>query len=156
MLVDDYKFRPITFQGVTFPPTLMGVSVLEPILNIADEELGDWLWRLPICCGIAKSAPAERCVRCARRMVNLLLEQRQRVVDGIRERLVTHGFDPAATYRDWLLAFQRIAELSDATDEECVWSAPSHPRDRVKSANEAQQFLAGLEKWRAKTVSVES
>jgi len=52
MPLDDYEFRPITFQGVTFPATLMGISILEPVLGIEDEDLGDWLWRLPICSGL--------------------------------------------------------------------------------------------------------
>jgi hypothetical protein len=84
MALNDYDWRPITFQGVTFPTTLMAISVLEPILIIIDEELADWLWRLPICCGSKKSAPAERCARCAKKAVNLMLEQRQCILDGIR------------------------------------------------------------------------
>jgi len=36
-----YDWRPITFQGVTFPATLMGISVLDSVLRIADEELGN-------------------------------------------------------------------------------------------------------------------
>ena len=39
MPFDDYDFRPITFQGVTFPATLMGIDILEPMLDIQDEGL---------------------------------------------------------------------------------------------------------------------
>ena len=76
MPLDDYEFRPITFQGVTFPATLMGISVLEPALGIEDEDLGDWLWRLPLCCGFPKQAAAERCARCARKAADIMLEHR--------------------------------------------------------------------------------
>lgn len=146
MPLNDYDFRPITFQGVTFPATLMGIDILEPVLGIDDEDLGDWLWRLPICCGFPKRTPAERCARCARLAADLMLEQRQRVLGGIRDRLGSHGFDPETTYRDWLLALQRIAELSATTEGECVWSAPSHLRDTLKSGADVRRFIDTLTK----------
>jgi len=130
MPLDDYKFRPITFQGVAFPATVMGVSILIPVLDITDDDLGDWIWGLTICCGFPKHASAEGCARCARQAADLMLEQRQRVLDGISERLAPHGFDPETAYRDWLLALQCIAELSNATEGDCVWSAPTHPKDK--------------------------
>jgi hypothetical protein len=144
MAFNDYDWRPITFQGVVFPPTLMAISVLVPVLVIADEELADWLWRLPICCGITKKAPAERCARCASKTAEMLLAKRQIVLDGIRHRLTSHGFDAERTYREWILALQRIAELSSAASGECCWSAPFHPRDRLKSEVEAKSMVEAL------------
>jgi hypothetical protein len=149
MTLDDYAFRPITFQGVTFPATLMGISILEPVLGITDEDIADWLWRLPICCGVTKSAPADRCARCAQRAADLMLEQRQRVLDGIRDRLATHGFDSESTYRDWLLALQRIVELSTAASGDCFWSAPLHPNDKYKTAADAKRLMDALDRARA-------
>lgn len=146
MPLDDYEFRPITFQGVTFPATLMGISILEPVLDITDEDLGDWLWRFPICRGFPKGAAADRCARCARQAVDLMLEQRQEVLDGILDRLAPHGFDPETTYRDWVVGLQRIVELSAMTDGECVWSAPAHPRDRVRSKDDVLRFIDRLPK----------
>lgn len=146
MPLDDYEFRPITFQGVMFPATLMGISILEPVLGIADEDFGDWLWRLPMCCGFPKRTAAERCARCARQAADLMLEHRQQVLDGIRERLGPHGFEPEAAYSDWLLALQRITELSTATAGECVWSAPSHPRDTLKSEADVHRLIDTLSK----------
>src|SRR5205807_10468412 len=102
---------PITFQEETFPTTLMAISILEPVLDIADEDLADWLWRLPICCGVTKSAPAERCARCAQEAANLMLEQRQRVLRGIRDRLASHGFDTEATYREGSVAAPPLAAV---------------------------------------------
>ena len=144
MALDDFNWRQITFQGVTFPPTLMGISILVPVLAITDEELNEWLWRFPICCGLPKRAPAERCARCARLTADLMLEHRQRVLDGIYDRLAEHGFNPEETYRDWLLALQHIAELSAAANADCVWSAPFHPRDHLKSEGDVQSFVDTL------------
>ena len=144
MALDDYEFRPITFPGVTFPATLMGISILEPVLGIMDEDLGDWLWRLPICCGMTKRAPADRCARCARRAADLMLEHRRRVLDGIRDRLSSHGFDAENTYRDWLLALQRIVELSLAASDDCFWSALLHPSDRNLTSADAKRLLEAL------------
>jgi hypothetical protein len=146
MPLDNYHFRPITFQGTNFPPTLMAISILEAVLEIANNELGEWLWRFPICCGFPKTAPADQCARCAREAADLMLEQRQRVLDGIRDRLASHGFDPQITYSDWLLALQRIAELSKTAGDECSWSAPTHPRDALKSAGDFDRLLQGITK----------
>jgi hypothetical protein len=149
MSLNDQDWRPITFQGVTFPATLMGISILEPVLGIIDEELGEWLWRLPNCCGVTKRAPAEKCVRCALRAANLMLEHRQRVHDGIRNRLTPHGFDAETTYQDWIVALQRIVELSKAECGDCSWSAPSHPSDRYKTASDAERFMMALKRAKA-------
>jgi len=67
-------------------------------------------------------------------------------LDGIRERLAEHGFDPETAYRDWLLALQRIAELSAGVGEECVWQAPLHPKDPQKSEADVQRFVDSLTK----------
>ena len=91
MAPDPKIWKPITFQGVTFPPTLMASSILDPVLGIEDEGLAGWLLRLTACCRITKDAPAEKCARCAEQLLNLMLEQRLRVLDGIRERLASDG-----------------------------------------------------------------
>jgi hypothetical protein len=150
MALNEQDWRPITFQGVTFPATLMGISILEPVLRIADEEIGDWLWRLPICKGVTKSAPAERCARCAQRTIDLMLEQRQSVIDGIRDRLASHGFDVENTYRDWIVALQQIVELSKAANGDCSWSAPMHPNDKYKTSADVSSLLDALDRERSR------
>ena len=153
MALDEKEWRPITFQGVTFPATLMGVSILEPVLNITDRELADWLWRLPICRGVTKSCAAEICIRCAQKSIDLILEHRQEILDGIRDRLGPHGFDAETTFGDWILAFQQIRELSSNSDGECVWSAPTHPQD-LKPADWKRLMLA-LERERARLTNTD-
>lgn len=146
MPLDSYQYRPITFQGVELPATLMAISILEPVLDITDEELADWLWRLPICCGITKKSPAERCVRCAEKAVDLMLEQRQRILDGIRERFAADGFDPEAVYHDWITSLQKIIDLSKASSgEDCFWSAPSHPKDPFKTSADFTRLFNAIE-----------
>ncbi len=141
MPLDDYNWRPITFQGVTFPATFMAADALESILNMEDEDFGSWLLHLTICCGVTKSEPAERCARCAQKAVDLMLENRQRLLDGIRELLGSYGFEPESTYRDWIAAFQQIVELSGAADGDCSWSAPSHEGDDPSLAGKLLKFL---------------
>ena len=148
MSLDEQEWRPITFQGVTFPATLMGVSILEPVLHITDHEFIDWVWGLRVCCGRERRAPAEFCARLAQRSVDLMLEHRQRVLDGIRDRLSPHGFDADTTFSDWIAAFQRIQELSAHREVDCVWSAPSHPKDM--NAADWQRLDAALERTRKK------
>lgn len=148
MALDEREWRPIKFQGVTFPATLMGVSILEPVLGIKDREFIDWVWGLRVCCGRERSAPAEFCARLAQRSISLMLERRQQVLDGIRERLGPHGFDADATFRDWMMAFQRIQELSARGEGNCTWSAPRHPED-MKAAD-WQRLDAALVRARKK------
>jgi hypothetical protein len=143
MALDDKDFRPITFQGITFPAALMGVSILEPVLGIEDREFSDWVWGLSVCCGRERNAPAEFCARMAQRTVDLMLENRQQVLIGIRERLGPHGFEADTTFRDWILAFERIHSLSARVEGDCVWSAPTHPSD-MKPAD----FIAALDRAR--------
>lgn len=145
MPLNPKDWRPITFQGVVLPSTLMAASVLEPVLEIEDEEIGAWLWHLTICRGVTKSSPADICTRCAQRLLDLMLDQRQRVLDGIREHLSPLGFVAEETYHDWILAFQQIIMLSKAADGDCTWSAPSHPDDRFKSAADVERFLRILD-----------
>jgi hypothetical protein len=158
MKLNEQDWRPITFQGVTFPATLMGIDIL---MHLADEhfgeesELGEWLWRLPICRGVTKSAPAEKCARCAQQAIELMLEHRQRVIDGIRERLAPHGFDAESTYSDWILALQRIVETSTSTDGDCSWSAPLHKKDPIQNAQDAKRLLRNLERCRNKLLEEE-
>jgi hypothetical protein len=146
MALDLKNWRPITFQSVTFPATLMGSSVLHSIFGIKDQDLTEWLMRLTVCCGVTKSAPSERCARCAEQLLNLMLEHRQRVLDGIRDHLASYGFDAKETYRDWIMAFQQIIKLSTATDGDCSWSAPEHPDDLYKGSAGAEQFLKALDR----------
>src|SRR5678809_135103 len=152
MSLNDRHWRPITFQGETFPPSFMAISVLMS-LNLTDEELGEWLWRLPICCGVTKRAPADRCAQCAQRAVDLMLERRQEVLDEIRERLGPHGFDAETTYRDWIVALQRIVELSKVASGECEWSAPMHPDDPYKTKEDALRFMQALDRERARLMN---
>ena len=126
----------------------MGASILQPVLAITDRELIDWLWSLRICCGVQKSASADVCARCSQKLSDLMLEHRQRVLEGIKERLGPHGFDADETYRDWMMAFDQIIRLSVKSESECVWSAPSHPNDRYKGRAGRQQLMDALEKAR--------
>jgi hypothetical protein len=144
MSLDQKIWRPITFQSVTFPATLMAASILEPVLGIEDDELAGWLMRLTTCCGVTKSAPSETCARCAQQLLDLMLEQRQLVLQGIHDRLASHGFQVENTYRDWIMAFQSIVKLSAAVDGDCTWSAPLHPEDSLRSKADAERFLRNL------------
>lgn len=37
-LINDYEWRPITFQGEMFPPELMAITVVECLFEIEDEK----------------------------------------------------------------------------------------------------------------------
>ena len=150
MAFDDYEFRPITFQGVMFPATLMGISILEPVLGIRDREFIDWVWALRLCCGRERTAPAEFCSRMAQGTIDLMLEHRQKILDAIRERLGPHGFDADTTFRDWMEALQSIRALSAGIEGDCVWSSPSHPKD-MKPAD-WQRFASALDRARARLI----
>ena len=145
MELDEYDYRPITFEGVEFPATLMAVDLISfSKLCSTEDELGEWLWRLPICCGVTKSAPAEKCSRLAQKALDLISKNRKYVLGLIDERLVEFGFDPEQTYTDWVTSLIQIIDLSKNTEEECVWSAPSHPNDPYQTKDDFHSLLMGL------------
>jgi hypothetical protein len=150
--LDSNDWRSITFEGVTFPPTLMGISVLASILDLVlpveDDELCGWLHSVRVCCGITKRAPATLCHSCAIRARDLMLEHRAAVLAGITSNLGPHRFDADTTFRDWIAALQRISELAAAADGDCSWSAPLHPGDKYKTAADAERFLDALDRFR--------
>jgi len=152
MALNEQDFRPITFQGVTFPATLMGIDILMYLAGEhfgEDSELAEWLLRLCVCRGVTKGAPAERCARCAQQTIDLMLEHRQRVLDDIQKCLAPHGFEVETTYRDWILALQRIVEISAATEGDCSWSASLHKNDPWQNPHEdAKAFLRIVEGYR--------
>ncbi len=156
MPLKELNWRPITFQGVTFPVTLMGISILINTFNLEDDQdLGEWLWRLTVCCGVTKTAPAERCARCAQQTTDLMLEHRQRVLDDIQDCLAPHGLEAETIYRDWMMVLQRIAELSVAAGDNCLWSAPLHPDDPIQNASDARREMGYLIKSRPKPLKDE-
>jgi hypothetical protein len=57
-------------------------------------------------------------------------------------------FDADTTFRDWVMAFQHIGSLSADAEGDCVWSAPSHPKD-MKPAD-WKRLDSALERARAK------
>ena len=132
MNLDSYDWRPITFQGETFPPSFMGVSILVEILPVSDEVV-DWLWSLRICCGREQNASAATCARFSGIVGEQLLTHREQVIEGIQDRLGSHGFEAGSAYDDWVTCFGRIADLSAKSKGECVWSAPTHPNDPFAS-----------------------
>jgi hypothetical protein len=146
--LEGSDWRPITFEGVTFPPTLMGISVLASIFGSVaaeDEELGGWLHSLRMCCGVSRRAPAVVCHGCATRARALMLEHRAEVVAGITRQLGPHGWDADATFRAWLAAMERIAELAAIAEGDCTWSAPGHASDPLGTPEKQAKFLRSLE-----------
>lgn len=143
--LDPNIWRPVTFEGVTFPPTLMGISVLASIVSavvpIQDDELHFWLHGLRTCCGITKRAPAEVCLSCAKRAMDLMIEHRSAVLAGIEECLGPYHFEPNSTFSDWISALQRISELAAACEDECAWSAPGYASDPLGTPEKRQKFM---------------
>jgi hypothetical protein len=147
MAFNERDYRPITFEGVVLPPSVMGMTILMDLPG-ATEELLDWIWKFPHCKGITKSSAADICHRSASLARDLLLEQRQLVLKEIAERLGPHGFDAQTTFGEWVTAFQTIADISKKSSRMCQWSAPLHPDDRSKTREDAQRFLDALERNR--------
>jgi hypothetical protein len=146
MALDDKDWRPITFEGITFPPTVMGISILT-VIPSAQPEMCDWLWSLRICCGVTKSADADLCYRASSLALELIKKERQVVLAEIEKRLGPHGFDPNTTLDDWVAALQSVNDISQSADHPCEWSAPIHPSDPIQNAADARRFFRQLESW---------
>jgi hypothetical protein len=142
----DYHFRPITFEGVTFRSSVMGISVLEPIIPEMDDESAEWIWRFPICSGTTKSAPAALCHRSVTKIIDLMLEHREAVLAGIVERFSDAPFDVEGIYSEWVSALTTIQRITRDRFDDCSWSAPSHPKDAIQTSSDVTKMLAALDR----------
>ena len=123
-------WRPIIFEGEAFPPTLMGISVLGYLFPGEPDDLIDWHDSIRDC----RPTDLQQCRAFALRSYALMLEHRQAVLDGITERLTPHGFDVEITYRDWLTALSRIAELFAGRGGDCDISCTNYSQDYFEQA----------------------
>lgn len=139
--LDEYEWREITFEGETFPATSMGISIVEPAMDLPETDLGSWLWSLSICKGSTKSSSRDECMQHSGDALNIFLERRSELLAAISERPSPFGFSPEETDRDWVLSMQRIHELSKGTIDTCSWSAPSHHRDDPNYGKTLLKFL---------------
>ena len=140
----DYDFRPITFEGVQLAPSVMGISVLEPIIDEMNDRTGEWIWRLPICCGVTKSAGARLCYEASTDALNLMLEHRALVLIEIAERFPDAPFSAEQAYEEWATALASIQKVSAGREDTCEWSAPSHSDDPIQTAEDAERFRDGF------------
>jgi hypothetical protein len=62
--MNPYDHRPIKFNGTPLAPSMMGVSIIECLIDVP-EDVADWLWRLPICKGVEKSSGSDMAIRAA-------------------------------------------------------------------------------------------
>lgn len=136
-------WRPIIFEGEVFPPTLMGISVLGYLFPGKPEDLIDWHDSIRDC----RPSDLQQCHAFALRSYALMLEHRQAVLDGITKRLGEHGFDAEITYRDWLTALSRIAELSAGRTGDCNISCINYAQDYIKAAALAERARRGFPKF---------
>ena len=137
----DYDFRPITFEGIQLEPSVMGISVLEPIIDEMDDRTAEWIWRLPICCGVTKSVDASLCHEASTDALNLMLEHRAVVISEIAARFPDAPFSAEQAYEEWATALTSIQRVSADREDSCEWSAPSHPDDPIQTAKDAERVL---------------
>ena len=146
MQIDPKEWRPIKFEGVIMPQSLMAITVLGEALPEIDDETDNWLWELAICCGRTKLGSARDCVRFSEVALNAVLSHKLRVQDHVRIHLQQNGFDPETTCAEWLSSLTEILHLSRAsTTGQCSWSAPSHPDDLLGNKDGVDRFIRALD-----------
>ena len=118
-------WRPILFEGAELRPTVMAMGLLSSVLGSKDHDLQQWLADFVDCRGVTKSARSLECFQFSTRARDLALELRDPLLAAIKRELASEGFEPVATYRDWMNALQQIIEISARTEDDCEWRAPS-------------------------------
>jgi hypothetical protein len=139
------EFRVITFDGVEMPRSLMAASVLGSILPSVSDRAASWLWKLRSSCGLTRQEEKPQCHEYALQLIEEMLCHRTLVVEEIKERLQSHGFDPEQTYREWIESFRRIAELAVNSEGNCTWSAPVADDDAGFDAVNVTRITEALE-----------
>ncbi len=134
-------YRPIVFNGIELPLELMAIDHLERIV-VLPESLADWLWRFPICIGREQRCDSAVVNAVVQEVRNALLEQRPRVLEGLRKRLP--GYTAEEVYSQWMGGLAVILECARAK-EQCVWVAVALPGESELSKEDAKQFLQKLE-----------
>jgi hypothetical protein len=132
---------------MVFPPSVMAISILEELVPDMTEDTGDWIWRFPICCGCLKSAPADRCYRCANDALTLLTRHKDNVVSGIEERFGETPVSGMEIYLQWHSALTIITTVSAQITGDCHWSAPTDRSDPFQSVEDCDKFIAQL--WKS-------
>ena len=103
----------------------MAIGLLSSLLGPKDRDLQQWLAAFVDCRGVTKSAHSLECFQFATRARDLALEHRDTLLAAITRELASEGFEPVATYRDWMNALQLIIEISARIEDDCEWRAPS-------------------------------
>jgi len=147
--LDSKLWWPIVFESHTFPPTLMGISILTSLPGHLTPSAERWILELAACAEVRRKAPAKDCETHARDAMDFMLDHRAAVLEAITKNLGTYGFEAPTTYRDWMMALQAIAETAAASKGDCYWAAPP-PEGQVGKAREnaarLESFLDGLGK----------
>ena len=131
----DSDYRAINFEGTVFPQSVMGISTLEPILKslnevVLSDDIAEWVWRFPICCGVTKTAPSKLCAKSAQALSDLMLENRNEVLEKIEKQFSDTPFSAAQVFSDWIMALNEIHKIATRREEDCEWSAQALPEDQ--------------------------
>ena len=140
------QLRPIVFEGVPLPRSVMAISLLAAVAEARDRELAGWLASFPDCRANPRSAASLTCFLLAGRARDLMLDERETVLAQIEAHL--GGFDPKGTYGEWITALQRVSELAAQTEDECEWFAPAVPGEAPivsKQVAAMRSYLGGAE-----------
>jgi len=145
--LDRDEWKSIRFEGVDLPQSLMGISIL---INIDDftERTGDWIWKLPHCKSIWKGGPARWCHESATEIIDHMIEHRETVLAMIRERLVPNGFDPDATFSEWISSLMTIREISSKKEGDCQWIAGNPDPEVGRMAERFLRYLDSVDRNR--------
>ena len=139
--LDPQEWPAIKFQGELLPQSLSAIHIL--IYQPLSERTLDWIWKLPHCKEVWKTGEADWCIESAREISDRLLDGKHEIIEEIRDRLGSDGFDGEATVGEWLTALDRIRILAEATTGDCRWIA-GEPTERAEETRRG--ILAYLNK----------
>ena len=143
-ILDITEWRSIRFGGIDLPQSLMGISILI-VIDDFTERTGDWIWSLPHCKGMEKNGCSQWCLESAAEIVDYLIGNRGAVLAIIQERLGPHGFDPVATFAEWIFGLSKIQEIASNTDGNCSWIAEISEYDAKLGLERAMRYLDSLD-----------
>jgi hypothetical protein len=140
-----FNYPTIYFEKTALPPFASTIELATRALPDVEERQADWAvwwWHFTICCGYDKHDISATILKCADRLRQELVLNREIFLKEIGEEL--YGL-PEEIYNDWVKTINIICKIA-STREKCSWTGeenendPNHPTILAQSTGERRKF----------------
>ncbi|SHI54505.1 hypothetical protein SAMN02745181_0356 [Rubritalea squalenifaciens DSM 18772] len=139
--MDDYHYRPITFEDVELHPSAMAMLLLDSLIPSLSKQTADWIFDFRTCCGKLCTSPSSVCEAAAKELLEKIPNYRSAILSDISSRIECE-YSAEQILEFWNEALAEILRLARVADTHCSWIAPIHPKDPIQSLEDHADFYA--------------